>query len=97
MLIEKGAKIEKDTEEEKEEEEEIEAKVETWNEMDNLESVQDWTDLTKKLKPKNILFRMKLLSLLSVLEVALAGRDNCYKYLGVSKSETTKKIKSAYR
>jgi len=41
VLIEKGAKIEKDTEEEKEEEEEIEAKVETWNEMDNLESVQD--------------------------------------------------------
>ena len=52
MLIEKGAKIEKDTEEEKEEEEEIEAKVETWNEMDNLESVQDWADLTKKLKPE---------------------------------------------
>lgn len=41
VLIEKGAKIEKDTEEEKEEEEEIEAKVETWNEMENLESVED--------------------------------------------------------
>lgn len=40
---------------------------------------------------------MKLLSLLSLLEVALAGRDNCYKYLGVSKNEATKKIKSAYR
>ena len=40
---------------------------------------------------------MKLSLILLFADFALAGRENCYKLLGVDKKETNKKIKSAYR
>ena len=96
--------MEKEKEEEKKKEN-SDGEEEDENNVDDAETEKIWADLDenkkwiKKFRTYYFNFLdMKLLNLVLLTIQAVSAADvDCYKLLGVTKKDTNKKIKSAYR